>query len=984
VLLKNLSDSCTSVNTHALSAGQQQQLKSGDVITIAGRSLRYEDSSSSSYAPPTTPPPGIVAAPQTVDCGAMRPADDRRGPVVFASGGGGPSQAQKRVPLRRRLERTGTTATTRNPDTARKLQLWDAHYSSKQSIDPDSSSDILRRESPPPGLNDQGVAEIDPFTSNDSGVGAFERMAQSVGRGSDARRDPRVAAEVDRIMGQINEMAGINKADGDYDSPVQKPKPTMQRAESAGAQSPAQFFSSLPRPPLLHSANRRATSNGNGPTTVACMSSPLKRTLSSSSHCGIRPPTTLSRPLPPAKSIDEDDSEEEVPTEPEPESDSEKEAEPENEPIATPPPVAQNQTVNGRPVLLTQASSTTRKSVRFGPALSPEVFDAGAPPSTPLRRGTPMQMAGGRTAAASSSILRRMLPPSSSGGPPVSPTLLRGLLTPRPTRRQAMHQYIASLAALTESPPPKEEEEKEEAEAALPPPVSFVPAVDIESPTALGASPADRRQRRRRSVRMAVARRRVTMDSPLKELPSVDADTSSPLVVKRRALLDSPPVKASLKRERRKTAPPGIGDFSVSMAQMAAALGEDVPAIFAAPTPKPAEQQKVAVAAPAVEEEPAEDTLTVVLPPPLGLADAMHQEQQQGEEEKEVKEAEEKAEEPSSFVVLLEQAERQARIQGTSTNDDSTSGDSLGVSSKLASLSVTTPPATPLTAAMDGTRLTATPSSARSMAKRRQTIDASDILAASHEDVDHSEPLGSVDDILAHRQRLRRIQERRRRRQTVAELNKRRSSWRGWAAGEKTNSLLSPMDSPPSSPIAQRKHVAGHMSDDTTTHTPPAEDATLVSSSPSTTTLNMYPPTAWNNNDDGDSCCAAESPTKRRRITDIVASALGISSSRSSSVELAKDPKHGLRAELQSAPAGAPVFAYPPRPVPIDAEWETIDKPEDDVKLSLPAAAAVVVAVEEENEASQQVELFAVSRPASITEVEAKVDEPAVVDELAV
>ncbi|PIA13165.1 hypothetical protein COEREDRAFT_94738 [Coemansia reversa NRRL 1564] len=54
-----------------------------------------------------------------------------------------------------------------------------------------------------------------------------------------------------------------------------------------------------------------------------------------------------------------------------------------------------------RQVLLKGVSSTARKSVRFGPPLSPELFDTHAPPSTPIRRGTPMQI------ARMSSILRQ-------------------------------------------------------------------------------------------------------------------------------------------------------------------------------------------------------------------------------------------------------------------------------------------------------------------------------------------------------------------------------------------------------------------------------------------------------------------------------------------------------------------------------------------------------------------------------------------------
>ncbi|KAJ2879288.1 hypothetical protein H4R27_005396 [Coemansia aciculifera] len=487
VVLKNLSENCTSVNTHVLEAGQQRALKSGDVITIVGRSLRYEENRNSSSE--TTTPQGSSRAPnvpQTVGV-ANGGVGGGRPPLVFASGGGPDGQQRQ---LRRRLSRT-----PRNPDTARKLKLWDAHYSGTMSVE--TTSDIFA-ESPPSGLLDISqrlLAEPDdPFAASSThGEGAFERMAQSVGRGSEAsvRRDPGVTAEVAKIMGQISQMAAQNKSPSRMTTPLQsgrkrprsptdaavssserrrsrslervqqpagqrqmyppllpqKPasagaaaygsedetsrgtvgvspqstynrSPTLQRQRQGGSQSvvvqrskpiqragsttartpelqrtPAQFFSSLPRPVNGSSSvvGRRAASSGS-PTPVASLSSPLKRTLSSNSNCGARPPIMPPRPILPA-----DDESEEVPTEPEPESESESDAEPAA--VVTP-----ENRAGGRPLLLAQ-ESMARKSVRFGPALSPEVFDVGAPPSTPLRRGTPMQMP-----ARASSILRRTSP----------------------------------------------------------------------------------------------------------------------------------------------------------------------------------------------------------------------------------------------------------------------------------------------------------------------------------------------------------------------------------------------------------------------------------------------------------------------------------------------------------------------------------------------------------------------------------------------
>ncbi|KAJ2641328.1 hypothetical protein GGF44_002172, partial [Coemansia sp. RSA 1694] len=773
VVLKNLSENCTLVNTtHILEAGQQRALKSGDVITIVGRSLRYEESTSggAAIATPTTAQGAAnhPRIPQTVAAAtaASRPPPS---PVVFASGGGGVQQ--QRV-LRRRLSRT-----PRNPDTARKLKLWDAHYSAG-NMSVESTSDIFD-ESPPPGLllnssSSQHYSDApppppppllpssdDPFATNgDSGggssAGAFERMALSVGRASasasegSTRRDPRVAAEVARIMGQINEIAALGKSPSSLpsaasaqsaprvhkqqrrrsrsldrplpsssSSPGQKTpaaaqlhpplipqkqqaaaygsadetsrgtvgvspqstysrSPTLQRQRQEGAQpqpqpqptpvekrpkpivraqTPAQFFSSLPRPlahaqsPAATAARSRRAASSSGPGSAAgattCLSSPLKRTLSSSSHCGsgIRPPSMLPRPVllaePPQQQQQQpvDDDSEEVPTEPEPESESDAEPAKKKQPEEDPDPTAmpttpENQRIKRPLLLMAQASSTTRKSVRFGPALSPEVFDAGAPPSTPLRRGTPMQMP---ARASSSSILRRVASPTTRNASlaalplTTSPSLLRSLLTPRPTRRQDMHQYIASLAALTESPGIAAGEEVEEggtadmevavaervveevfdldraiddlvattdndAPKANGDIIVVVPAVDIESPTVLGASPADRRQRRRRSVRLAINQRRATLDSPLRTTPIQDNSPTSSLIVKRSMSVlhrpnhkpvfesptkrplhpPSPGVTLSLsaqRRDRRRTAPPVIGgDFAASMAQMAAAL----------------------------------------------------------------------------------------------------------------------------------------------------------------------------------------------------------------------------------------------------------------------------------------------------------------------------------------------------------------------------------------------------------------------------
>ncbi|KAJ2741352.1 hypothetical protein GGI20_005247 [Coemansia sp. BCRC 34301] len=688
-------------------------------------------------------------------------------------------------------------------------------------------------------------------------------------------------------MGQISQMARR--------SPPPPPQPLAEiESPTQQRQTPAQFFSSLPRP-LAH-PSLSLTSAATGAVTL---SSPLKRTLSSNSHSvsGIRPPTVLARPtLPP-----NGDESEEVPTEPEPESDTE-----------TPsllPQTPENQRIK-RPALLAQESSMARKSVRFGPALSPEVFDAGAPPATPLRRGTLMQMAG-RVA----SILRRGASPTRLA-PLLETSPLRSLLTPRPSRRQAMHRHLARLAKDVD-----DEEERKGGDPGSPPSdLGSLSVIDIESPTVLGVSPADRRQRRRRSVRLSGGRR-ATLDSPLRSA----GFKSSPV----RANRPSPPPVLSLseqRRERRRTAPPVIGDLATSMAQMAEALGEDVPVIFGS-TPMAAEPV-------AAEPMAAEESAPVV--EPLGLAEAMRQEL---DEKEEIEDEEEAVAESSSLAVLLEQAERQARIQGSSPDASMAGSDSLAVSCKLAGLSVTSPPPTPAAPAFDAKQTRKTFDAKQTRKSRRQTIG----IPAREEEEEEEEEEGSVDEILARRRALRRIQERKRRRQTVADLNKRRSSWRGWAAPGVGGV------SPPSSPIISQS--ASHV-DSTKPHVPCEKShssfplTALSSTASASASAIMYPPPAWNNME-------RDTPAKSRGIVGIVAGALGMTrkNSLNSGVELAEDPKHGA----------TPSFAYPPRPVPIDADWETVEAPVDDERLPS------TVSEKDEPELTQQVELYAVSRPGSET-----------------
>ncbi|KAJ2004141.1 hypothetical protein H4R26_002676 [Coemansia thaxteri] len=712
---------------------------------------------------------------------------------------------------------------------------------------------------------------------------------------------------------------------------------------------------------------------------VGGLSSPLKRTLSSSQP---RPVATRLPPLPPSfvsalavgGPADETQEEEEVPTEPEPETESDRET----DSVPALGPTTPEPRRGQRPRLMQEASAA-RKSVRFGPALSPEVFDAQAPPATPLRRGTPIQM------ARASSILRRTSPTRATMA---SPSLLRSLLTPRPTRRQAMHSYLATLAKQDPSPPPTErcavvadtDQLKNvgvlsSAQAIDPDQIMVakpeITAVDIESPTALGASPADRR--RRRSVRLNA--RRVSLDSPSRV---AGGGGGSPSRLVSCSVARRPPAAAALasqRHHRRRTAPAG-GIAAESLALLAAALGEDVPRLAAAPKAAEAVEEKET-------EEPSEwetdgadgvPDLGCGLPasPALGLADAM-----QG--------AEREADQPitseplfesslslsSSDLVLREQAERQARISGAD--------DCEWAAARLAGLSVASPadPQQP-----EGS------SARQQQRRRRQTIDglvaplSTSLLEGAEDGADGALALASADDILAHRQRLRRLQERRHRRQTLAALNKRRSSWRGWMPR-----AVMTMSSPPSSPEpadhvahcatppslpalhgSRSPHVTGHshaaMQHALSALLPAAiaagggQEGNPVSSAysaPSSSFISadsMYPPAAWNNGEPS----TAGGSSARRRITDIVVSALGMGH--------AKEP---MAAE-PAVSASSPAFAYPPRPVPIDAEWETIEHADQTVatpplQQDAESRKDAVFASENDEAMSQQVELFAVSQP---------------------
>ncbi|KAJ1829221.1 hypothetical protein LPJ56_000523 [Coemansia sp. RSA 2599] len=348
-------------------------------------------------------------------------------------------------------------------------------------------------------------------------------------------------------------------------------------------QTPAEFFSSLPRPPnaQAHARAQEQTlvqaqvsqsaraERGMGAETAASTSapstptagrgglkramssmaigssrmhkvfktsSPLKRTVSSSNSSGGNgidaQPIAIIRPsfvVGPANSVGNSSSgnvapaaaaaagysSDEVPTEPEPDSDSDSDSDTDacrdrdidiesggteepagnEEPAATAPAINDIQPAAGlqmvpndhclvtpkRVGMLARISSTTRKSVRFGPALSPEVFDSKAPPSTPLRRGTPMQI--GRMSSilrqsADASLAMPLTPfpkaetvvlsksrrqrststsasasASASSGNEMkmgSSQAIQQLLQPKLSRRRLLNQYFSALSALDE------------------------------------------------------------------------------------------------------------------------------------------------------------------------------------------------------------------------------------------------------------------------------------------------------------------------------------------------------------------------------------------------------------------------------------------------------------------------------------------------------------------------------------------------------
>ncbi|KAJ2295955.1 antigen identified by monoclonal antibody Ki-67, partial [Coemansia sp. RSA 2706] len=251
LLLKSLGDNGTAVNNTELPVGQQRQLHPGDVITIVGRSLRYEQPRPSANA--QTPPPQqqrLASLHRQTQSEIIRRPPIARAPAAALL-------SARRQP--------------RDPAVARKFQRWNQHYDD----------------------------DDDPFATGDSS-NAFQRMAASVR--------------------QFNHSSGAEPDPAEPD-----------------------------------------------PAALLPSGSPLRRTLSTGG------PQLLHVPMTQLAIAHEPDSDE-VPTEPEPESDSDAGLPP--PPKATPkPPARVHSTPSMRRLLQSEASSAARKSVRFGPPLSPELFD---------------------------------------------------------------------------------------------------------------------------------------------------------------------------------------------------------------------------------------------------------------------------------------------------------------------------------------------------------------------------------------------------------------------------------------------------------------------------------------------------------------------------------------------------------------------------------------------------------------------------------
>ncbi|KAJ2661515.1 antigen identified by monoclonal antibody Ki-67 [Coemansia sp. RSA 1200] len=635
LVLTNLSENGTTINSKTLAGVHQRQvLRTGDLITIVGRSLRYEALSK--------------------DAAIEQPVGEI-------------SRQVNALATVRKLGRRQLSHPLGNSERiSRKLRIWDEHYSD------------LRAESPPPGLFDD-----DPFGGTDvAPMSLFNRMVARVERGMSMDVVGSVASPLKRTFsngGQVGRKDLMDILDGN--------RPFGSASSSINnIVGPVTRIDKSPSPDSVHGIDE----------APACF-----------------------------------------------------EAEPKPTPM-----LARNGSANvsALPLPADTMSLLRSKAVRFGPPLSPEVFDTQAPPSTPLRRGTPLPI------KRISSILR-----------------------PNQQASFSLAMDGISEAPLVDSPTSNQKS-----------------LFDIESPVS-------NRKRRRRSLRTARNERRVTME-PLAFKPScvsASSSSSSPQLLVRTKPQPDPFLDVARKRkERRKTAPvvPDATASVPSIAELAAALGEDIPMHN-----PPAKVQVEQPADPAASESDVardEDEFGAIPLPasaleplnsqrPLGLAEAFHMTVERSSSSNSIKRQDNKGKDAddeedgedaakpnrtvSSLEMLLEeQASLQARFSG---------GVRLDISERLGRLSV------------DST----------SRRRRRQTVAVVDDEGLNEP---LGEPTGAADDtdsLIAHRQRLRRMQERKRRRQTVAELKRRRSSWRGWTGG-------SPLTGSP--PLSAGGHVEHATSSD--------------------------------------------------------------------------------------------------------------------------------------------------------------------------
>ncbi|KAJ2805365.1 antigen identified by monoclonal antibody Ki-67 [Coemansia guatemalensis] len=278
VVLTNLSENCTSINADTLEAGQQRALSKGDVITIVGRSLRYEKSLTTSRVASAASTTGANPQPQAQK-------QEQRAVVLRTPQSAIPSRMIDR-PLMRREPIAGAQSVgragnrvPRDPETARKFRLWEQHYSVKakseadgmESMDSNGSVSDILDESLPPGLlldssadssmvGNNGVKpESDnPFDGPESDVSAFRSMADSVRNwNAGARRqnitqqqqqdrrlstessdlrdiesDDGVREEVTQIMEEISQMAHESRAHTPLASRARRNKSTANARES--------------------------------------------------------------------------------------------------------------------------------------------------------------------------------------------------------------------------------------------------------------------------------------------------------------------------------------------------------------------------------------------------------------------------------------------------------------------------------------------------------------------------------------------------------------------------------------------------------------------------------------------------------------------------------------------------------------------------------------------------------------------------------